>query len=172
MRNEATRRAQSGFSYIDVLIAMTILLVGVLAFAAALTAGLIRSGEGGTQLRAKELATSVLENVMSARYISVGGNPYSFGSIQNVSAGGVFVDGRRPFYPSPGADGLMGTGDDTGTPYPEFEREITITNVEDPNRPSPPNAISERKVSVTVYYKVKGFTRQVTLTTNVCDYQE
>ena len=172
MRNEATRIAQPGFSYLDVLIAMTILLVGVLAFAAALTAGVVRSGEGGTQLRAKELATSVLENVLGARYISVDDKPYSFEQIQNVSRLGLFVDGRTPIYPSPGPDGLMGTRDDAGTPYPEFEREITIVDVPDPNRPSPPNPITERRVSVTVYYKVKGFTRQVTLTTNVCNYQE
>jgi hypothetical protein len=170
MRIEATHHAQSGFSFLDVMIAMTILLVGVLAFAAALTAGVVRSGEGATQLRAKELATSTLENVLSARYISVGGNPYSFDSIQNVSAGGLFVSGKKPFYPSPGPDGLMGTSDDTGTPYPDLEREITITDVQDPNRPTPPNPITERRVSVTVYYKVKGFTRQVTLTTNVCNY--
>ena len=122
-------------------------------------------------LRAKSLASSTLENVMGARYVVVNNVPYTFDSIQSIGQGtGVFQTGRRPIHQDPGPDGLLGTADDSGTIIQGFEREIRITNVNNPLRPTPPNPITERQITVIIYYLDKGFERTETLSTNVCNY--
>lgn len=65
MRMGIKGRSESGFSYVDVMIAMTILLIGILTLAAALTAAFVQTTAGENQLRGKAIATSTLENVMA-----------------------------------------------------------------------------------------------------------
>jgi hypothetical protein len=171
MRTEDRRRDERGFSYIDVVIATMILLVGILTLGAALTAALVRTTSGESYLRAKALASSTLESVMSARYVRIANQPYTFDAIQNVGSGpGVFVTGRQAVHQLPGPDGLFGTADDNGPLLDGFERQIVITDVNNPLRPSPPNPITERQISVTIFYKDRGFDRQEVLTTNVGNY--
>ena len=171
MRRENRHRGGPGFSYIDVMIALTILLVGILTLGAALTAAFVRTTSGEGYLRAKALASSTLENVMGARYVTVNNVPYTFDTIQNVgNAPGVFQTGRRQVHKDPGPDGLLGTADDSGDVIAGFEREIRIVDVNNPERPTPPNAITERRITVIIYYTDRGFERQESLTTNVCNY--
>ena len=165
---------ESGFSYVDVMIAMTILLIGILALGAALTYAVVRTSAGEDHLRAKSLASTSLENVLAARNVKIGGRSYSFDSIQNTSQPqGVFVTGRQDVFETPGVDGLFGTADDGASgaePIVGFQREIVITDINNPRRPSPPNPIRERQITVTVYYTERGFERQESLTTNVANY--
>ncbi len=171
MHSRHVRHREAGFSYIDVMIAVVILLVGILTLGAALTAAFVRTTSGENYLRAKAIAMSTLESVMGARYVKVGGDAYSFDAIQNDPAGR-FLTGSRDIYEQAGPDGLLGTDDDTGPIIGGFKRQIEITDVQNPDRPSPPNAITERKITVTVFYSEKGFNRTEVLTTNVCDYQQ
>jgi|CXWL01.1.fsa_nt_gi type II secretory pathway pseudopilin PulG len=161
---------QSGFSYIDVLIATVILMVGILTMAAALTVAFVTTTAGENQLRAKAVAMSVLENVMSARNVSIGGSAHTFGSIQHVGQGGVFVVGKRPAYLDAGADGLFGTGDDGGEIASGLQREIIITDVDNPLRPFPANPITERRITVIVYYRDRAFERSESVSTSVTNY--
>jgi len=162
---------QSGFSYVDVMIAMVILLVGILTMAAALTAALVKTTAGENQLRAKALASTVLENIMSARFIKIGGNAYTFDAIQNVGSGpGVFVTGEQPVYLSPGPDGIFATADDDGETEAGYTRTVTIVDVNNPARPSPPNPITERRITVTVNYIERGFARSESVSTSVANY--
>lgn len=159
---------EQGFSYLDVLIAVTILMIGVLTFSGVLAVSFMRTNQGAVQLRAKALATTTLESVMGARYVQVGGNPYSFDAIQNTTKpGGVFVVGRQPIREKAGPDGLYGTADDNGNVIPGLEREVIITDVNDPRRPSPPNPITERRITVRIYY---GNGQIQEITTGVCNY--
>ena len=171
-RHHRRREGRRGFSYVDVMIAMAILLVGILTLGAALTAALVRTTAGESRLRAKGIAAAALENVLSARYVRFGANAYSFDAIQNVSAGGpgVFVTGRQPIRELPGPDGLVGTLDDAGAIVEGFEREVVIVDVPNPNRPSPPNPVSERRITVTVFDLERGLERQESLSTSVCLY--
>ena len=165
------RGGETGFSYVEVMIAVVILLVGILTLGAALTAALVRTTAGESQLRAKALAAATLENVLSARNVKLGGNAYTFDAIQSLGSGpGVFLTGRRPVRELPGPDGLLGTSDDAGAVVEGFEREIVIVDVPNPNRPSPPNPVSERRITVTIYYQESGIARQDSLTTSVCLY--
>lgn len=150
---------QEGFSYIDVLIAITILMVGVLALVAAVTASVINSRAGEQQLIAKQHAASTLEAIFSARDIG----DLGWDSIRNEGSGsGIFNTGRQRILPDDGTDNVPGTDDDTGTAINGFDRQITITDICDPERPSPgcsPSGsypIMMRKVDIIIWYQVNG----------------
>lgn len=187
---------EKGFSYIDVMIALVILMVGILASAAALTANLVRSFETEKQVVAKQVALSTIESIFSARDIArigavtgwdsignVGSNPDSLGTPQ-----GVFLAGFNPIREDLGWDGVAGTADDACTAggpcvvpgRPDnnspvvtgFERRIVITDLQDSERPTPPHAISRRRVDVTVRYYVKQLQREQTVSTIITNYAE
>lgn len=176
------RSSESGFSYIDVMIALVILLVGILALLAAISGSVLQTRGQEQQLLAKQYATSAMESIMSVKETdaarlgwdaigNVGSNPDDNGVNQ-----GIFLVGAQPVYPDPGADEVIGTADDTGTPIQGLQRQITITDVCDPDRPSPgcsppgTSKIRIRMVAVTVTYNVGAIQRQEVLRTVLTDY--
>lgn len=58
---------ESGFSYIDVMIALVIMSVGILALAAAISASLMMSQGQEQQLNAKQYGSSAMESIMAAK---------------------------------------------------------------------------------------------------------
>jgi type II secretory pathway pseudopilin PulG len=172
----ATSTSERGFSLIDVMIAMTILLVGVLALGAALTGALIRTEESEEELVAKQHATTATESIFSARDVATLG----FAAAQNTTGTctggpGVFCQGARPIYSSAGPDGLHGTNDDTGTVVAGFTRQIEIADVNDADDDGMDDTsgfpVSLRRVTVTVFYRIRNAERQVRLTTFIGDYR-
>ncbi len=174
-------RSETGFSYIDVMIALVILMVGVLAMLSGISTSILQSRTHEQQLLAKQVATSTMESIMSVKETdaarlgwnavgNVGTNP-----VNGVNQG-IFLTGFRNVYSDPGPDEVIGTADDTGTQIAGIQRQITITDVCDPDRPSyncsPPGtaAIRFRSVVVTVKYNVGGLQRQEVLTTVLTDY--
>jgi hypothetical protein len=170
MRGDRHRGEQRGFSFIDLVIAITILMIGILTFAGVLTMALVRTSSGESYLKAKAVASATLESVMAARYIQVGGQSYSFDNLQNRGRGGVFEDGAQPVHELAGADGLFGTADDSGPLVPGYRREILIEDVDNPYRPSPPNPITERRLTITIYYVDRGFEQREVIKTSVANY--
>lgn len=191
MRRTATK--QSGFSYIDVMIAIVILMVGVLAMAGALAANLVRSLESEKRVMAKQLALSTIESILSAKDIERAGVVDGWESIRNVQTSlpvgeinGIFLTGFNPVRLDEGWDGVSGTSDDacpgsgsctvTGRPANTsalvngFLREIVITDVADSERPSPPNPITRRRIDVNIKYFVNQATRTETTSTIVTNY--
>lgn len=169
-----THKNQEGFSYIDVMIAITILMVGVLALVAAISASVIQARAGERNLIAKQYAASTLESIFSARDLdALGweaiGNEGS--NVVNGVAKGIFQIGRQRVYTQDGPDKVPGTDDDTGTAILGYDREITITDICDPDRPSPncsPAGTAEvmlRRVQIKIYYQVTGGWRDETITT-------
>jgi hypothetical protein len=170
------KKSEDGFSFIDVMIAMTILLVGLLSLTGALAAALVRVRESESQFRAKMFALSVIEAAFTARDIPVtstagtaGGSAFFQNQIKNVADGGIFVDGRNPVFELPGPDGIYGTDDDDGEQIGGIEREIVITDIPDPTRPSDP--ISLKQIRVTIYYQVGSAQRTERATTEIADVQ-
>lgn len=186
---------QQGFSYIDVMIALVILMVGILASAAALTANLVRSFETEKQVVAKQIALSTIESIFSARDIAREGAVEGWNSIGNVGSNpvdgtprGIFMTDFRPIRTDMGWDGVAGTADDAcpagsacqvaGRPdniseiVNGFERRIVITDLQDSERPSPPHAISRRRIDVTVRYNVNQLRREQTVSTIITHYSE
>jgi Tfp pilus assembly protein PilV len=182
---------QDGFSYIDVMIGLVILLVGVLALAAAVTTSVVRSRGAEQQLIAKQLANSTLESIFSARDIRLDDTPgwNAIGNVGNNTVGGtprgVFVNGRSPIRESAGADGIIGTADDacsgTGpccagavcnnsTVLKGFQRQIVITDINDPDRPSPAWPIMMRRVEITIFYHTPASIQEEKVATIITSY--
>lgn len=187
---------ERGFSYIDVMIALVILMVGILASAAALTANLVRSYETEKQVVAKQIALSTIESIFSARDIARTGAISGWNSIGNIGTNpdangafqGVFMTDFRPIRQDSGWDGVAGTIDDacnagaacqvTGRPdntsevLNGFERRIVITDLQDAERPTPPHSIARRRIDVTVRYYVNRLQREQTVSTIITNYAE
>jgi type II secretory pathway pseudopilin PulG len=177
---------ESGFTYIDVMIAIVICMVGVLAMTGALTANLIRSHNMGDQATAKQLATSTLESIFSARDIARVGGLEGWDSIGNVGNNvvnevprGIFVNDWRPVRANGGADGVIGTADDACTgsgtcsgnannPIQiKFERRIVITDID----VAAFTRIRKRRIDVEVRYKLRNTYFQEKLSTIIADYR-
>lgn len=190
---ELLTKNEAGFSYIDVMIAMMIMLIGVLALASALAANLVRSYETDKQIVAKQLALSTIESIITARNIQRPGTVEGWKSIGNIGsnvengvAHGIFVTGWAPIRENLGWDGIAGTADDAcpagsgcnvaGRPANNsqvmtgFERRINVIDVQDSERPTPPNPITRRRIEVKIKYYSKGVSREQTVSTMLTDY--
>src|ERR1044072_6520719 len=162
------KKDERGFSYLDVMCAVTILLVGVMALAAAVTAAVVRTRDVEQQQKAKQYANSTLESIFSARDLDNLG--WDTINIANACAGGttsgVFLCTKQPLYPEPGPDEVIGTADDTGTVVPGVERQIIITDIDDVDRPVANGfPIMFRRVDVIITSHVTGFSHQETAST-------
>jgi type II secretory pathway pseudopilin PulG len=189
------RKNEAGFSYIDVIIALVILFVGLLASTGALTANLVRSYETEKQVIAKQIALSTIESIFSARDIARDGAVDGWETVGNVGSNpvggipqGIFVNGLTPIREDMGWDGLAGTEDDacaadtvcqvpgrpsnTSNVIDGFRRRIVITDLPDPERPSPPHAVARRRIDVTVRYQINQLEREQVVSTIISNYRE
>jgi len=181
MNEKLPTNNEAGFSYVDMMIAVTILLVGVMAMLSAITSGVVMTTTSQQQLAAKQYAQSTVESIFSARDL----DQLRFDSIGNVGdtsiPGGVFLTGPQLIYTTFGRDGIIGTADDAagpdqvlGTtddvaPVPGFTRQIEISNVPDPDRPTSP--ISLRQVKVTIIYNLGSAQFRESMTTFAANYR-
>jgi type II secretory pathway pseudopilin PulG len=172
---------QKGFSYIDVMIAIVILMVGVLAMMAGVSAAVIQSKGQEQQMVARQVASSTLESIMSVKET----DPARLGwdAVGNIGSNvvngvprGIFVVGFQPVFADAGPDLIIGTADDTGMQMQAMRRRIQIIDECDPERPSyncPTPGLSKvriRTVIVTVSYFVGNLERQETVRTVMTDY--
>jgi type II secretory pathway pseudopilin PulG len=186
-------KKQAGFSYIDVMIAIVIMMVGILAMVGALSANIVRSLESEKRTMAKQLALSTIESIISAKEIHRPGVVDGWDSLRNVMSpaplgelNGIFVTGSNPVRTDLGWDGVAGTIDDAcsgsgacvvpGRPdntsplMQGFQRQIVITDVDDPERPHPPNPVARRRIDVTITYFVNQATRTESTSTIITNY--
>jgi hypothetical protein len=186
-RNESDRNefsSESGFSYIDLMVAITIMLVGIIALLATMTLGLVTTGRGQQQLIAKQYLTSSMESIFSARDLDNPNIP-NFAVIANdnttvtyqsgtstVTTKGIFLSGKQPIFNSTGNDGIIGTADDGWGPDGKagtsddlaalsgMQRQITITSV----------SSGVIQITVTVFFEVSGFVFQESMTSYMANY--
>jgi len=156
----------------ELMIAMSVLLFGLLAISGLLGTAVITAVHAKEQSVANQLAREAIESVYTARLMGT----LDFNSIRNVSGGGIFLDGYQPInqagadglantaddqsagpltYTDPGKDGIYNTADDMTVKFENFERELLITDV---------NA-ALRKITVNVRYKLNSQTTVLTMTT-------
>jgi hypothetical protein len=184
-----SKAQESGYSFVDVMIAVTILLVGVMALVSAITSGIAMTTKSHDALTAKQMASSTVESIYAARDLPANVAPprvaLGWASIGNAGdpaiPAGIFLAGRRPIYPSAGNDGIFGTADDSAGPdgmsgtaddgvaIPLLEREIRVTDIVDPDRPNSP--ITLRQLDVIIYYSVGSLARQETFTSYIANYR-
>ncbi|HQU84698.1 MAG TPA: hypothetical protein PKY59_16285 [Pyrinomonadaceae bacterium] len=186
-------KKEQGFSYIDVMLAIVIMMVGILALVSALTANMIRTYESERRIIAKQMALSTVESIISAKDISRVGVIEGWDSLKNFQTGlpngqvnGIFLTGFRPVREDNGWDGVAGTVDDacdSGSPCavsgrttnvsPEiknFQRKIEISDIEDPERPAPTYSIYRRKIVVTIRFNVNQAVREEVVSTIITKY--
>ncbi|HEV8485036.1 MAG TPA: hypothetical protein VGV87_15950 [Blastocatellia bacterium] len=172
---------EAGFSYIDVMIAVAILLIGVMALVGAITNGINMTTRSQEALAAKQIASSTVESIFTARDLET----FKWEAVGNVGnaavPGAIFVAGKQNIYPTAGKDGIVGTADDgwgadgiagnsdDGQPAIGMQREIVVTDLVDPDRPTSP--ITLRQIDVTIYYSVGPIQRQETFTSYIANYR-
>lgn len=164
----ATARAagdERGFSLVEVITAMFILTFGLLPLVGLFSMGVQRMTASTPMLFAREKAREAIESVHAARDTGEA----SWANINNVSSGGVFLNGAQPVR-RPGNDGLINTVDDGANevPYTEFTREILITPLINPATGGTDDSL--REIKVIVKYKVYGSWRTYTMSTYVSAY--
>jgi prepilin-type N-terminal cleavage/methylation domain-containing protein len=177
MREAKKLRRQKGFTLIETMIALVILMGGILSLAAMLTDAVLYMQGSQDDFLAQQMAEQAMEAIFTAKYT----NSISFAQIANTATNspGIFLGTaqaiRQPgpdglfgttadigapaaYIINPGPDGLMGTSDDIDLPLTNFTRTITITSTADANLKS---------VNVTVNYTTGRFTRSYTMTSYV-----
>ena len=152
-----------GFSLIEVMFAVVILSVGLMALLAVFAQAVSAARYSREDLVAKQKAREALESVYAARNDTA----IAFSDIQNVSNSGIFNDGFQSLYlPGangivgtaqdtttldrtvlPGPDGKLGTADDVTVPLVNYRRQILITNITNPDGSTNPDL---RRLAVTV----------------------
>ncbi|MBK8150886.1 MAG: prepilin-type N-terminal cleavage/methylation domain-containing protein [Acidobacteria bacterium] len=172
---------QSGFSLIETIVAMVILLIGVLATLSAMTFGVVSMQESEKRTLSKETVRSTMETIFSIRDMlafdpAATGTTYNWNALQIQSGnnGGIFLEGWKPVRESPGADGIYGTADDSCDPIascvvnsttnssaviPGVERKIEVTDLIENG------AIRKRIFTVRVRYFVGKIQREETQST-------
>jgi prepilin-type N-terminal cleavage/methylation domain-containing protein len=105
--NSGTRNRQGGFTLIEVMIAMVVMSIGLLAVIASFATAVAHTQSAEEDLIARQKALEAMESIYTAR----NSQQIPFASIANVASGGIFLGGALPLR-CPGPDGLVGTADD------------------------------------------------------------
>ena len=182
MSGHKQKGPQAGFTLIESMIAIVVLLVGILGLAAMLASGLAYMSMAQADYIAQQKAAEAVESVFTAR--DIGQSTWSMicnvGS--SVCSNGIFLTGSLPLC-DPGPDAIVGTADDfngsscAGNPdsilipnssgnfnppqrlaLSTFKRTITISNVSAPGGGTIANL---RQITVTINYSSGNFKNRV-----------
>lgn len=165
--------AEDGFTYVETIIAMLIVTVGLLATLSAITYALVYSQITEKKTQAKEISGSIVENIFAIRDIQSQGGLAMDGwesiQIKDSTNAGIFEGGWYPVRQAPGADGIYGTTDDSCAfgsscgniaEIPGYERKISITNITENG------VVRKRNIAVSVRYRAIGsITHEETIST-------
>ena len=166
--------SESGFSLVEVMVAAVILMTGLLCLAYAYGQGVVVVMSSQQDAIARQKAREAMEDVLTARNTDT----LTWSQINNVSNGGVFLDGPQPLT-TPGPDGMVNTADDgaietillpgpdglltdgTSVPLNGYTRQIQITSIN----------LNLKQITITIVYATQqGFSRSYTLTSYVSPY--
>jgi len=174
------RTSEKGFTYIEVMCAIVILMVGILAQLSAISLSMLRQRESEKQTLARQYASSTLESIFAARDLGNEGGLTNFNAINNTTAHaeGIFLPDWTPIREDSGIDGIQGTADDAcaantscqvGTytnsseVLTDFGRRIAITDITENGR------VKKRRVEVTIRFYVGQLQREQTMATIIAD---
>lgn len=176
---------ESGFSLIETIIALIILMVGILSTISALSFSIFYVQESEKNTYAREYARSALETIFSIRdlqlFDSEGTNiTYNWDTlvVKTTTNSGIFTADWTPIRESPGNDGIYGTADDTcaatgncvvgattnsSAVVDGYQRKIEITDIEKNG------VVRERYVVIRVKYMVGLNQREISESTIIAN---
>ena len=173
----SSSQSDCGFSLLEMVVAITLLTIGLLGVASAIGYAIVASNHGRSITNTKLLAVSMLEQMETLRDT----NSLTFGQIANVGQvddhGAVkvfagFQPGFQQVSTNPGPDGIFGTADDLIDAGPDrnfgtvddfvnpnfalvgVTRQVQITDL----------SAKLKKIQVTVDYSVTGGTKHLLVT--------
>ena len=143
-------RSQSGVTFIELLITMIILMVGLLGALELIALAITTVNSAQRTNTAKSLALDTLEQIFIMRDMNaLGGippaNARNSDTFQNLSNGGtpsLFPSDFRPLKIDIGPDLIRGTNDDTGVDdhrYASYEMRILVRSATAPSNPDDPS---------------------------------
>ncbi|MBV9480793.1 MAG: prepilin-type N-terminal cleavage/methylation domain-containing protein [Acidobacteria bacterium] len=101
-------RTQRGFTLLEVMISIVVLTIGLISLCGLFGLAVSATQTAQQDMIAKQLANEAVESLFTARNSS----QLLWSSIQNVSNGGIFLDGFQNINLA-GGDGIIGTADDS-----------------------------------------------------------
>ncbi len=182
MRDAKALRSHQGFTLIETMMAIIVLMIGLLGMAAMLGDALAYMHGSQDDFIAQQQAEQAIEAIFTAKY----DDTITFAQIANTTSNppGIFLTGAQPLLQPgtdglvgtdadknatpayiilPGPDGLMGTADDIDMPLTNFTRTITIT----PSPCADTGQTNVTSVKVTINYTAGRFKRSYTMSTCV-----
>jgi len=102
-----TRNREGGFTLLEVMIAIVVMSVGLLAVMASMATAVAATQSAEEDLIARQKVLEAMESIYTAR----NAQQIPFVAVANISNGGIFLDGAQPLKCA-GPDGLVGTADD------------------------------------------------------------
>ena len=109
-----TRSSERGFTLVEVMIAVVIMTIGILAVMASFATAISATASAQEDLIARHKALDAMESIYTAR----NSQQLSFASINNIANGGVFLAGAQQLLCA-GPDGIVGTADDVACTAPD-----------------------------------------------------
>ncbi|MFZ0294744.1 MAG: prepilin-type N-terminal cleavage/methylation domain-containing protein [Candidatus Sulfotelmatobacter sp.] len=106
--------SEGGFTLIEVMIAIFVMTIGLLAVMASFATALTATASSQEDLIARHKALDAMESIYTAR----NSQQLPFSSINNIANGGVFKSGAQQLLCA-GPDGLVGTADDVACTAPD-----------------------------------------------------
>src|SRR5579872_1568544 len=106
-QKSARRSGDQGFTLIEVMIAIVVMSVGILAVIASFATAVAATQSAQEDLIARQKVLEAMDSIYTAR----NSQQLPFAAVANVSNGGIFLDGAQTLKCA-GPDGLVNTGDD------------------------------------------------------------
>lgn len=168
-------KKELGFSLVETIIALLILMIGVLSALSALSFSILSVQDSEKRSQAKEIARSSMETIFSLRDLlsfdtADGTSDFNWETIQikTLTNKGIFIEDWNPVREDPGADGIFGTADDTCTNNPcvvggktnnsqinkNYQRRIEIYDITENGD------VKKRRITVRVRYFVGTLQRE------------
>jgi prepilin-type N-terminal cleavage/methylation domain-containing protein len=106
-RQVVARKNEGGFTLIEVMIAIVVMSVGILAVIASFATAVSATQSAEEDLIARQKTLEAMESIYTAR----NSQQIPFAAVANVANGGIFLNGPQALKCA-GPDGLVNTGDD------------------------------------------------------------